>query len=102
MTRCAECSGCGGAAVRALGAYRVGFRGRVQRILPASASRKRMLEMGLTPGTVVEITGSAPLGDPIEVALRGYRLTLRRDEALSVEVVALPRACGPDGSAAEC
>ena len=37
--------------------------------------------MGVTPGVSIEVTGKAPLGDPIEVSLRGYKLTLRKEEA---------------------
>ena len=46
----------------------------------------RLLEMGLTPGATVSIVGSAPLGDPLELELRGYRLSVRRSEAARVEV----------------
>lgn len=43
--------------------------------------KKRLLEMGITPGVTLEVTGKAPLGDPIEVLVRGYKLTLRKNEA---------------------
>ena len=46
----------------------------------------RLLEMGLTPGALVELIGVAPMGDPIELELRGYRLSVRRREAERVEV----------------
>lgn len=46
-----------------------------------STVRKRLLEMGITPGAVLQVTGKAPLGDPIEVLVRGYKLTLRKNEA---------------------
>ena len=46
----------------------------------------RLLEMGLTPGVQVRMIGRAPLGDPLEVELRGYRLSLRRGEAARVAV----------------
>jgi ferrous iron transport protein A len=46
----------------------------------------RLMEMGLTPGVEVQVLGVAPLGDPIELALRGYRLSVRRSEAARVEV----------------
>ncbi len=49
--------------------------------------RQRLLEMGLTKGTEVEIVRFAPMGDPIEIAVRGYRLSLRRVEAESVVVL---------------
>ena len=45
------------------------------------AYRKRLLAMGLTPGTEFTVTRFAPLGDPIEIKLRGFSLTLRKDEA---------------------
>lgn len=46
----------------------------------------RLLEMGLLPGTEVEIIRSAPLGFPIEIKVRGYLLTLRKEEAECVEI----------------
>ena len=46
----------------------------------------RLLEMGLTPGAVVRLLGTAPLGDPLELEVRGYRLSLRRSEAARVDV----------------
>lgn len=45
------------------------------------AYRKRLLAMGLTPGTNFSVTRYAPLGDPIEIKLRGFSLTLRKNEA---------------------
>jgi ferrous iron transport protein A len=45
------------------------------------AYRKRLLAMGLTPGTRFNIVRVAPLGDPVEIKLRGFSLTLRKDEA---------------------
>ena len=45
------------------------------------AYRKRLLAMGLTPGTEFKITRFAPLGDPIEIKIRGFSLTLRKNEA---------------------
>ncbi len=45
------------------------------------AYRKRLLAMGLTPGTPFSITRFAPMGDPVEIKIRGFSLTLRKDEA---------------------
>ncbi len=45
------------------------------------ASRPRLMEMGLLVGTTVELVRFAPLGDPVEIKVRGYHLTLRRNEA---------------------
>jgi ferrous iron transport protein A len=46
--------------------------------------RKRLLAMGLTPGTAFSVTRFAPMGDPIEIKLRGFSLTLRKDEAAAL------------------
>ena len=51
--------------------------------------RARLLEMGLTPGATVQFIRSAPLGDPIEIEVRGYRLSLRKQEAGGVRVACL-------------
>lgn len=48
--------------------------------------RRRLLDMGITPGTTVEIVRKAPLGDPIELNLRDYFLTIRKADATLVEV----------------
>jgi len=48
--------------------------------------RRRLLEIGLTPGTPVRVLSIAPLGDPIEIELRNSRLSIRRHEANRVEV----------------
>jgi len=45
-----------------------------------------LLEMGLTPGVEVTVVSAAPLGDPVEIELRGYRLSIRRNEAARVVV----------------
>jgi Fe2+ transport system protein FeoA len=47
------------------------------------------MEMGLTPGVELSFVGSAPLGDPLEIEIRGYRLSLRRSEAARVEITAI-------------
>jgi ferrous iron transport protein A len=52
----------------------------------ARAVRRRLLELGLVPGTRVMVVGVSPLGDPLELELRGSRLSLRKKEALSIEV----------------
>lgn len=46
----------------------------------------RLLEMGLTPGVEIRLVGIAPLGDPLEFEVRGYRLSLRKSEAARVEI----------------
>lgn len=48
--------------------------------------RRRIMDMGVTPGAIVKVIKVAPLGDPIEVNIRGYELSLRKDEAAQIEV----------------
>ncbi len=74
--------------IRTLNDLRTGERGRVVRIASGSKLRSRLLDMGLTPGAEVQVKGRAPMGDPIEIAIRGYRLTLRNDEASRIFVEA--------------
>lgn len=68
----------------------IGEKGRVKGFhKQGKAYRKRLLAMGLTPGTEFSIVRFAPLGDPVEITLRGFSLTLRKDEAdiLNVEKI---------------
>ena len=65
---------------------RLGQRARVEAIVGDDAVVQRILEMGLFEGEEVEVIGFAPLGDPMEVRLRDYRLSLRRSEAARVLV----------------
>lgn len=48
--------------------------------------RRRLLDMGLTPGTKIFVRKVAPFGDPLELTLRGYELTLRADDARNIKV----------------
>lgn len=50
------------------------------------ALRRHLLEMGLTPGAKLSVQKTAPLGDPIEILIRGYHLTLRKDDAAEIEI----------------
>ncbi|MDD6466817.1 MAG: FeoA family protein [Erysipelotrichaceae bacterium] len=50
------------------------------------ALRRRLLDMGITPKTKIQIRKVAPLGDPIELRLRGYLLTIRKEDAQQIEV----------------
>lgn len=50
------------------------------------ALRRRLMEHGLVPGTEVAVTNVAPLGDPLEISVRGARLSLRRNEAAGLRV----------------
>ncbi|MGY3750395.1 FeoA domain-containing protein [Vagococcus acidifermentans] len=59
----------------------VGTKSVVEGILGKGAVKRRLMDMGLTKGTPILLRKVAPLGDPIEVAVRGYQLTLRKSEA---------------------
>jgi len=69
-----------------LAEIRSGQVARVERVEGNDAVAIRLLEMGLTPGCEVQYIGRAPLGDPLEFTVRGYRLSLRRAEAARVQV----------------
>ncbi|NDC63664.1 MAG: hypothetical protein EBZ59_06695 [Planctomycetia bacterium] len=64
----------------------VGSTARVAGVAGSDATSLRLLEMGLTPGVAVRVVGTAPFGDPLELELRGYRLSIRRAEAARVAV----------------
>ncbi len=64
----------------------------VRRITGDGPLRRRLMEMGLCPGTLVEVLRRAPLGDPIELRLRGYLLSVRGEHARLVEVELLERS----------
>lgn len=64
-------------------------RGEIRRVVQVEgmdAVAVRLLEMGVTPGVEIQIVGTAPLGDPLELELRGYRLSVRRSEAQRIVV----------------
>lgn len=64
----------------------VGGRARVIQVSGADEIATRLLEMGLTPSVELRVLGTAPLGDPLEIELRGYRLSVRKTEARRVAV----------------
>ena len=57
---------------------------KVKGINKDSKVKRRLMDMGITPGITIEVTGIAPLGDPIEINVRGYKLTLRKEEASAI------------------
>jgi ferrous iron transport protein A len=64
----------------------IGGQARVLDVSGSDGVGVRLLEMGLIPGVEIRLLGTAPLGDPLEFELRGYRLSLRRSEAARVKV----------------
>lgn len=63
-----------------------GERARIIEVRGDDEAADRLMEMGLVESTELKLVKFAPLGDPIEIALRGYHLTLRKSEAKNVEV----------------
>lgn len=61
-----------------------GQRGVVVKIGGVGALKRRLVDMGITPGVTIMVRKVAPLGDPIEINLRGYELTIRKTEAESI------------------
>ena len=78
-----------GTAPRTLADLARGDRARVVAVGGQPATAQRLLEMGLTAGARIEVVRFAPLGDPIEVKVRGYALSLRREDARCVRVEAV-------------
>ena len=70
--------------VPSIAALDLGQRGVIRQVSGEERLRRRLLEMGLVPGTEVHLVRRAPLGDPLEIGVRGYRLSLRRAEAALV------------------
>ncbi len=68
----------------------VGGRSKIVAVGGQGALRRRLLDMGLTPHTAVMVRKVAPMGDPIELYLRGYELTLRLEDAQKIEIEAVP------------
>ena len=65
---------------------KVGETGQVMTVGGEKALRRRLLDMGITPGTVIKMKKAAPMGDPIEFILRGYVLSLRLEDAKKIEI----------------
>ena len=73
-------------AIQPLTSVALGATATVAEINLPSASRPRLMEMGLLVGTKVELVRFAPMGDPVEIKVRGYNLTLRKSEAEQILV----------------
>lgn len=69
-----------------LDALRTGEKAKITKVEGEGSMRKRLLDMGLTPGTNITLFKKAPMGDPIEIVVRGYHLTLRISDARKIFV----------------
>ena len=63
-----------------------GEKGTVVKVKTRGEINKRIVEMGMIPGTLVEVERVAPLGDPIDVKVKGYHLSLRKEDAEGIDV----------------
>ena len=70
--------------LKKLSDFLIGETGQIKKVEGEGKVRRRLFDMGVTPGATVTLVKKAPLGDPIEVTIRGYELTLRKDEAILV------------------
>jgi len=70
--------------MRSLDSLQPGEAGIVQMVSGKGAIRRKLVDMGVTRGTVVRVRRVAPLGDPLEVLVRGYSLTVRRGDARNI------------------
>lgn len=71
--------------MKKLSEYAVGETGIIRKVVGEGQIKRRLFDMGVTPGAEVFLRKKAPLGDPIEITIRGYELTLRKSEAECVE-----------------
>lgn len=72
--------------LRTLSRLSVGSTGVVSKVSGTRHTVRRLLEMGLVPGTAVTVQREAPLGDPIELRIRNYALSIRRTDANGIEI----------------
>ena len=82
----------------------VGDRFTIERVGGERSFRRRLMELGLVPGTAIELVGVAPFGDPLELLVRGCSLSIRKGEALWVSVTrngSLASGCGNGTTAAD-
>lgn len=65
---------------------KIGQKGVISTVGGEGALRLRFLDMGLIPGTIVRLQKVAPMGDPIQIQVRGYELTIRREDARMIAI----------------
>ena len=72
--------------IKTLDLFKPSETGRVKRVTATGAVRRRLFDMGITPSADITMRKAAPLGDPIEIIVRSYELTLRKSEAALIEL----------------
>ncbi|MEG1931449.1 MAG: FeoA family protein [Anaerovorax sp.] len=81
---------------------RTGEKAKIKAVGGSGQLRRSLLDMGLTPNTTVMIRKVAPLGDPMEICLRGYELTLRKIDAREIEVEVIADECNNCNQCGTC
>jgi Fe2+ transport system protein FeoA len=72
--------------VKMLNELKRGEKGKIVKVSGKGGVHRRLLDMGLVSGSDIEMERVAPLGDPIEIKVKGYNLSLRKEEAASIQV----------------
>ena len=72
--------------VKQLSELKKGDKGKIVKIIGTGNVYRRLVDMGLVTGSEVELQRIAPLGDPIEIKVKGYNLSLRKEEAASIKI----------------
>ena len=72
--------------ITTLDRMKIGEKAKVRRLLGNGNKRRRLAEMGITPNTDISVKRIAPLGDPIEISVRSYELSLRYEDARWIEI----------------
>ncbi|MBR6347339.1 MAG: ferrous iron transport protein A [Spirochaetales bacterium] len=72
--------------MRTLKEVKIGETVKVSKINGEGAVKRRIMDMGITRGVEIYVRKVAPLGDPIEITVRGYELSIRKEEALKIDV----------------
>jgi ferrous iron transport protein A len=65
---------------------RPGEKARIIKVLAKGTVRRKLMDMGMVPGSEIEVVRTAPLGDPIEFRIKGYSLSMRKQEAVNIVV----------------
>lgn len=63
-----------------------GEKARILKVLAKGTVRRKLMDMGMVPGSEIEVVRTAPLGDPIEFRIKGYSLSMRKQEAVNIVV----------------
>lgn len=72
--------------IKTLDQFVPGDQGEVVKVSGQGAIRRRLLDMGITPGTRILLIKTAPMGDPLEITLRGFNLSIRKEDARYIEL----------------